>query len=101
MQEQAKVILLLKAEIEALKHPKNSRNSSIPPSKDENRPKPNQSLRKKSGKKPGGQLGREGKTLEMTSTPDKVIELQPDYCNHCGSCLENNSPLSFQAALAP
>jgi transposase len=89
VQEQAKVILLLKAEIEALKHPKNSRNSSIPPSKDENRPKPNQSLRKKSGKKPGGQLGREGKTLEITATPDKVIELQPDYCNHCGSCLEN------------
>mgnify|MGYP002811451621 FL=1 len=62
VQEQAKVILLLKAEIEALKHPKNSRNSSLPPSKDENRPKPNQSLRKKSGKKQSRQLRREGKT---------------------------------------
>jgi len=71
-----------------LKTSKNSRNSSIPPSKDENRPKPNQSLRKPSGKKPGGQNGREGKTLEMTTTPDKVIELQPTYCNNCGSSLE-------------
>ncbi len=43
----------------------------MPPSKDKNRPKPNQSLRKPSGKKPGGQKGRKGKTLEMTATPDK------------------------------
>ena len=68
-------------------NPKNSRNSSMPPSKDENRPKPNQSLRKSSGKSVGGQKGREGKTLEMTSTPDKIVELQPDYCNNCGLSL--------------
>lgn len=35
-------------------HRKNSRNSSIPPSKDENRPSKNYSLREKSGKKVGG-----------------------------------------------
>ena len=68
-------------------NPKNSRNSSLPPSKDENRTKPNQSLRKSSGKSVGGQKGREGKTLEMTSTPDKIVELQPDYCNNCGLSL--------------
>ena len=68
-------------------NPKNSRNSSLPPSKDENRPKPNQSLRKSSGKSVGGQKGREGKTLEMTSTPDKIVELHPDYCNNCGLSL--------------
>ena len=38
-------------------------------------------------KKPGGQLGRKGKTLEMTSAPDEIVELYPDYCNSCGSCL--------------
>ncbi len=41
----------LKARIHELEHPKNSNNSSVPPSKDENRAKKNQSLRKKSGKK--------------------------------------------------
>ena len=70
-------------------NPKNSRNSSIAPSKDENRPKKNQSLRKSTGKKPGGQPGHKGRTLEMTSTPDHIIDLIPDYCNNCGSSLDN------------
>jgi transposase len=78
----------LKELLSSYENPKNSRNSSIPPSKDENRPKKNQSLRKSTGKKPGGQLGRTGKTLEMSSTPDQVIDLVPDYCNNCGSSLE-------------
>lgn len=69
--------------------PKNSRNSSIPPSKDENRPKKNQSLRKATGKKPGGQLGHKGRTLEMTPNPDHIFDLHPDYCSDCGSSLEN------------
>lgn len=69
--------------------PKHSGNSSIPPSQDENRCKPNQSLRKSSGKKPGGQHGHKGKTLELRSTPDKTIKLSPNYCRQCGSSLEN------------
>jgi transposase len=77
----------LKERLAKYENPKNSRNSSMPPSKDENRPKVNQSLRKSSGKSVGGQKGREGKTLEMTATPDKIIELQPDYCNNCGLSL--------------
>ncbi len=77
----------LKERLAKYENPKNSRNSSLPPSKDENRPKTNQSLRKSSGKSVGGQIGREGKTLEMTATPDKIVELQPDYCNNCGSSL--------------
>lgn len=71
-------------------NPKNSGNSSMPPSKDENRPKPNQSLRESTGKKPGGQKGRKGKTLEMISDPDKVIELRPSYCRKCGLDLEGS-----------
>ena len=77
----------LRERLAKYENPKNSRNSSMPPSKDENRPKANQSLRKSSGKSVGGQKGREGKTLEMTAVPDKIIELQPDYCNNCGLSL--------------
>lgn len=82
-----KEIVILKERLAKHENPKNSRNSSIPPSKDENRPKPNQSLRERSGKKPGGQKGRTGKTLEMTNNPDVVVELKPDYCSGCGSSL--------------
>jgi len=78
----------LRARLAKYENPKNSRNSSIPPSKDENRPKKNQSLRTPSGKKPGGQKGRKGKTLEMTASPDTIIELTPDYCRGCGASLK-------------
>lgn len=81
-------IILLKNRLSKYETPKTSRNSSKAPSKDENRPKTNQSLRESSSKKPGGQLGRQGKTLEMTSTPDEIVELFPDYCNSCGFCME-------------
>ncbi|MGY0425512.1 MAG: hypothetical protein ACWIPI_01600, partial [Polaribacter sp.] len=43
----------LKKRLAKYETPKTSRNSSVPPSKDENRPKANQSLRKYSGKKLG------------------------------------------------
>ncbi len=77
----------LTKELEKYKHPKNSSNSSIPPSKDENRPKRNQSLREKTGRKPGGQKGHPGDTLRMTATPDEIIMLVPEYCNKCGNDL--------------
>lgn len=77
----------LRARLSKYENPKNSRNSSIPPSKDENRPKKNQSLRESTGKKPGGQAGHKGRTLEMTSKPDRTIDLVPDYCDNCGLSL--------------
>lgn len=53
---------------------KNSQNSSKPPSTDNlAREKPNpKSSRIKSGKKPGGQQGHVGKTLELVDNPDKT-----------------------------
>lgn len=78
------LIQVLLEENERLKHPKNSRNSSVPPSKDENRPLKTKSLRNPSGKKPGGQIGHQGNTLKMTDHPDHIVEHKPTYCNHCG-----------------
>jgi transposase len=74
----------LQAELAFYKTPKNSNNSSIPPSKDENRIKRTQSLREKSNKKTGGQLGHEGSTLKMAAIPDEIIKHIPDFCNDCG-----------------
>jgi len=48
--------------------PKNSRNSSVPPSKDENRPCKTQSLPESFGKKSGGQPGHKGQPREMTDS---------------------------------
>lgn len=71
--------------------PKNSKNSSIPPSKDENRPKRNQSLREKTGRKPGGQKGGKGNTLRMVKNPD-ITELHlPGYCSYCGEDIRNTA----------
>ena len=63
---------------------KDSNNSSLPPSKDENRPPRTSSLREKSGRKAGGQPGHEGKTLEMAETPDEIIEYRACFCTECG-----------------
>lgn len=63
---------------------KNSTNSSIAPSKDENRVKRNQSLRTKTGKKTGGQKGSKGTTLKMHDVVDTIVDHQMDYCTSCG-----------------
>ena len=86
---------VLKARIHELEHPKNSNNSSVPPSKDENRAKKNQSLRKKSGKKTGGQFGHKGHTLKMVKNPDKVINHIPDVCAGCGKSLADHESHSI------
>ena len=67
---------------------KNSHNSSKPPSSDglKKKPKP-QSLRKKSNKKSGGQNGHQGKTLEMSETPDKITNIPLNICPCCGELL--------------
>ena len=81
----------LKEKLAKYEHPKNSDNSSIPPSKDENRPFKSKSLRKKTGRKPGGQKGREGTTLEMSSHPHQIVDHSPEYCGCCGKDIRSIS----------
>ena len=76
MKEDAKVfkqeIEDLKDEVKRLKTPKNSSNSSLPPSHDLFRFR-NQSLREKGYKKSGGQPGHTGEILLMSANLDRVI----------------------------
>jgi transposase len=67
---------------------KDSSNSSRPPSSDGLKRKP-KSLRKQSGKKPGGQQGHVGKGLAQVENPDVVITHTPSSCNRCGSDLSS------------
>jgi transposase len=89
-------IAILEAKLAKYEHPKNSRNSSVPPSKDENRPLPNQSLRKVSDKKVGGQAGHKGSTLEFSAHPTEVIPLVVNFCNSCGKDLGQLPPLKME-----
>lgn len=73
---------------------KNSRNSSIPPTQDPNRPKTNQSLRIKSGKKPGGQEGHKGTTLDFSMSPTEVKDHYATICEKCGNKLSSALILS-------
>src|SRR5256886_3081955 len=61
---------------------KDSHNSHLPPSSDRFGRQP-RSLRKKSGKKPGGQEGHPGRTLLFSPTPDEVIIHAVHRCEHC------------------
>jgi transposase len=74
------------AELEA-RLKQNSRNSSRPPSS-EGLAKPSpRSLRKKSGRRPGGQDGHEGQTLMQTARPDRELRHEPRCCGRCGTGL--------------
>lgn len=67
-----------------LKSPKNSGNSTLPPSHYLFRFK-NQSLRVKSNKRSGGQPGHKGETFLMSPNPDKIFEHWPNQiCPQCG-----------------
>ncbi|HEX2243658.1 MAG TPA: DUF6444 domain-containing protein, partial [Gammaproteobacteria bacterium] len=91
--KQARVIDAQAAEIEQLKARvadlesrlgANSRNSSKPPSSDGLAKPAPKSLRRKSGRKPGGQAGREGRSLSQVSDPDEVMRHEPVCCRGCG-----------------
>ena len=76
------------AELEARLR-QNPRNSSRPPSSEglaKPAPKP-RSLRKKSGRKPGGQDGHKGTTLAQVARPDREIRHEPGCCGRCGAGL--------------
>ena len=82
----------LKQQLEKYQTPKNSSNSSKPPSSDFPKIQKTQSLRTPSGKKPGGQPGHEGTTLKMADTPDAVQKHSPNYCTCCGEDLSGYLP---------
>ena len=80
----------LQAEVADLKRQlgQNSRNSSKPPSSDSPFVKPAaKSLRGKSGKKPGGQLGHPGSTLALVDDPNERLRHEPGPCTGCGADL--------------
>ena len=77
----------LKDNAALLKGGRNSRTSSTSPSQDIGRSN-RCSLRTPSGKKTGGQPGHAGHHLQMSDTPDEIIDHKPPVCTCCGKNLE-------------
>ena len=69
---------------------KNSGNSNTPPSKESMKDeivRRTKTLRKPSGKKPGGQEGHDGHKLSCSSALDEIVDDAPNYCTNCGESL--------------
>ncbi|MCF6313583.1 MAG: transposase [Verrucomicrobiales bacterium] len=85
-EKQSLEIAQLKAKIS-----KNSRNSSKPPSTDKSNSggnPPKKSSRKVGERKPGGQKGHKGATLEQRANPEHIVKLDaPQKCK-CGKDLD-------------
>lgn len=93
VEQQAERIDVLEAENASLRAQlsQNSRNSSLPPSRDRFKVKP--AFPKGSSGKKGGQQGHSGKTLHMSQHPDQIIELAaPEHCS-CGADLSQVEPV--------
>src|SRR5258706_378746 len=87
-------VALLSEQVQALEArlAKDSHNSSKPPSSD-GLARKTQSLRRTSGKKPGGQLGHRGQTLRLVAESDGVVEHRPAVCVGCQAPLDAEAPV--------
>ncbi len=85
-------VLLLSIQVQDLQArlAKDSHNSSKPPSSD-GLARKTKSLRRRSGKKPGGQIGHPGETLRLVAVPDAVVEHRPVICSGCQTLLPDEA----------
>jgi transposase len=91
LREQVAVLAERLHELEA-RLAKDSHNSSKPPSTD-GLARKTKSLRRRSGKKPGGQIGHRGETLRLVAIPDAVVQHRPVICLGCQVPLSAEAPV--------
>ena len=91
---QTEKIKKLEKELEQYKKPpKDSSNSSIPPSN--NKWEKKYPKREKTNKKTGGQIGHKGTNKAYIENPDEIINLDNKVCPYCGGIhfIENNKKI--------
>jgi transposase len=75
---------------------KNSRNSGKPPSGDGLKKARTNNLRRKSGRRSGGQKGHKGYTLKMVEEPDRVWVHKASACSQCAANLQAVEPCGHE-----
>jgi transposase len=97
--EQSAVIEELRAEVVDLKRrlAQNSRNSSRPPSSDGLSKPPPKSLRRPSGRRPGGQQGHQGGYLAKVAVADEIVDHVPSVCAGCQGDLSDGQDVGHLA----
>jgi transposase len=98
VQELQETVASQAAEIQKLRDQlaKNSRNSGKPPSSDGLKKPRTRNLRKKTGRRSGGQKGHKGQTLEMVEQPDHVQIHQAIQCSDCDTDLQSVEPCEVE-----
>jgi transposase len=76
-------LIALEAKLAKYENPKDSSNSSIPPSQDPHRRK--YPKKEKSERPAGAQKGHKGSHHAWEEIPDEIVPLRPQQCQHCGS----------------
>jgi len=96
--ELQKTVAAQAAEIQKLRDQlaKNSRNSGKPPSSDGLKKPRTRNLRKKTGRRSGGQKGHKGQSLEMVEQPDYVRTHQAIQCPDCVTDLRLVEPCEVE-----
>jgi transposase len=81
----------LTARVEELerKAGRNSRNSSLPPSRDSPEDRGERPKKNSSGRAQGGQPGHRGRHRQIVADPDRVIEHWPVACGGCGAQIDD------------
>lgn len=76
---------------------RDSHNSNQPPSLDLpwTKPKRTRSLRKRSGRRVGGQAGHDGVTLRQVAAPNRIVVHQAEQCRQCSHPLAAVSASNF------
>lgn len=98
VQELQQTVAKQTAEIQELRDQlaKNSRNSGQPPSSDGLKKPRTRNLRRKNGRRSGGQEGHAGHTLKMVDEPDHVEHYEVSACPECAADLQAMEACEFE-----